>query len=284
MDVDLILLDVAADAGHFGHALDRLQLITHVPVLHAAQLPQVSAVRFERVPIDLAQRRGVRAKLRHDARRQFARGVVHPLQHTRPAPVVVVLVVKDHEHHREAEAGHRPDRLDAGRALQADRQRIGDLVLDVLRRPSRPLHHHDDLLFADVGNRIDRCIDQAVVADAQHDGREEEDQKAVVEAPADQTFNHLHLPASFSRFVINSDIGVGAYGVRASPGTCLGCSGVHPCSRDNRSRLVGLVRRPSARSHRPQHLAGYGADMLPFGGCPIFWRKLLQFGPHLVHI
>src|SRR5262245_59654877 len=43
MHVDLILLDITADAGNFGNAFNRLKLIADVPVLERANLGQVGA-------------------------------------------------------------------------------------------------------------------------------------------------------------------------------------------------------------------------------------------------
>ena len=45
--------------------------------------------------------------------------------------------------------------LDAGQALQVDRERIGDLVLDLLRAAARPVGKDDDLVLAQVGDGID---------------------------------------------------------------------------------------------------------------------------------
>ena len=49
--------------------------------------------------------------------------------------------------------------LHARRAGEARRQRIGDLVVDILRRAPRPVGEDDDLLLADVGDGIDRRVD-----------------------------------------------------------------------------------------------------------------------------
>src|SRR5581483_5847345 len=65
INVNLILLDEAAERGDFRHALDRLELIAHVPILQRTQLRQVGAVGLQRVPEDLAQGRGVRPQHRH---------------------------------------------------------------------------------------------------------------------------------------------------------------------------------------------------------------------------
>ena len=63
-DVDLVLLDETADAGDFAHAFHRLELVADVPVLDGAQLGQIEALAFDRVPVDLAQSRRVRTEAR----------------------------------------------------------------------------------------------------------------------------------------------------------------------------------------------------------------------------
>ncbi len=190
VDVDLILLDEAAGAGHLGDSLDGLQLVADIPVLKRPQLTGIGAGSFQRIPVNLPQGRGIRPEHRHDARRQLRRGDVHPLQHPRAGPVVIDFVAEDHENHREAEARSRANRLDPRRTLQGDGQRIGDLIFDVLRRPAGPVGKDDHLLLTNVRDGIDRRIGQAVPAHARRDGGEEEHQKMVVQAPADDGADH----------------------------------------------------------------------------------------------
>ena len=64
VDVDLVLLDVAADRGDLGNALDGVELVADVPVLDRAQFGQVEAFALDRVPVDLAERRWRRARAR----------------------------------------------------------------------------------------------------------------------------------------------------------------------------------------------------------------------------
>ena len=117
---------------------------------------------------------------RRDARREPLLGDVDAFQHARPRPVVIHLVLEDDEDHREAEAGHGADGLHARRAGEAGGQRIGDLVVDILRRTAGPVGEDDDLLLADVGDGIDRRVRQRVVA-AAHDGPDaEHDEEARV--------------------------------------------------------------------------------------------------------
>ena len=51
--------------------------------------------------------------------------------------------------------------LTPGVPWRLDGQRVGDLVLDVLRRAAGPVGEDDDLLLADVGDGVDRRVDEA---------------------------------------------------------------------------------------------------------------------------
>ena len=62
VNVDLVLLHEAADAGDFADAFDGVELVAQIPVLDGTQFREVEAFRLDRVPVDLPQRRGVRAR------------------------------------------------------------------------------------------------------------------------------------------------------------------------------------------------------------------------------
>jgi hypothetical protein len=165
IDVDLVLAHEAADGGHLADALRGEQAVAHVPVLHAAQLveipaadrPAVGIAPLQRVPVHLAQRGGVRTQGgRHAVRQEARRQAVQLLEDARARPVELGLFVEDQEDHREAERGAAADFLHAGHTEQRDRQRIGHLVLDVLRRTAGPLGEHDLLVLAEVRNGVHR--------------------------------------------------------------------------------------------------------------------------------
>ena len=63
----MILLDESTDAGYFANALNGVELITDIPVLHRTQLLEIEPLPLKRVPIDLAQSRSVRTQHRRDA-------------------------------------------------------------------------------------------------------------------------------------------------------------------------------------------------------------------------
>ena len=69
VNVDLILLHEAADAGDFAHAFDGVELVAEIPVLDGTQFGEVEAFRLDGIPKDLAERGGVGAEHRRDAGR-----------------------------------------------------------------------------------------------------------------------------------------------------------------------------------------------------------------------
>ena len=102
IDVDLILTNEAADAGHLGYA-GHIELITNIPILDRAELVDAVTVAFDGVPENLPQRRGIRGEIRHNALWQKRAGDVQTLQHPRARKVEVGLVVEDDVDHREVE-------------------------------------------------------------------------------------------------------------------------------------------------------------------------------------
>ena len=79
---------------------------------------------------------------------------VELLEHPAARPVELDVFVEDDVDRREAEERVAADRLDAGDSEQRDGQRIGDLVLDILRRAAHPLGEDDLLVLADIGNGV----------------------------------------------------------------------------------------------------------------------------------
>ena len=67
IDLDLVLLDVAARRGHLGHAGQAHQLIAQEPVLDRTKLLQVVAVGCQGIHVDPAHAGGVRSELRGHA-------------------------------------------------------------------------------------------------------------------------------------------------------------------------------------------------------------------------
>jgi len=158
--VDLVFLHEPADRGDLRNAIDGLKRVADRPVLDGAEFAQiVRALRtLDRVPEDLPETRRIRPQSRARVGRKIALRDVQPLQYAAARPVDVRAVPEDNEDLTEAEARRRTHVLDVGDALERNGEGIGDLVLDVLRTPPRPRRVDDDLVLADVGNRIDRYV------------------------------------------------------------------------------------------------------------------------------
>ena len=174
VDVDLVLDGKTADGGHLGHAGDRVELVAHVPVLNGPQPAQVLPFALDRVPENLAQGRGVGSQVGHDARRQERAGQGEPLQHALAGEVEVDVVLEDDVNHREVELAAGSHGLHARQPLQVHRQRVGDLVLDLLGTAAHPVGEDDHLVLRQVGNRIDRRIDDGVDAPDHHAERQQD--------------------------------------------------------------------------------------------------------------
>jgi len=83
-----------------------------------------------------------------------------PLQHARSRKVDVHRVLEDDIHHRKAEGRRRADGAHVRQPLQVYCKWIGDLVLHFLRTAPLPLGEDDNLVFAEVGNRVDRRVNE----------------------------------------------------------------------------------------------------------------------------
>ena len=68
----------------------------------------------------------------------------------------VDVVFENDVDHRKAERGLRSHDADPGKSLQVDGQRIGDLVLDLLRAVAGPVGEDDDLVVREVRDGVDR--------------------------------------------------------------------------------------------------------------------------------
>ena len=194
---DLVLADEAADTADLGHVRHGIELVADEPVLQRAQLRKIVpafrcllGVDGQIVLVDPAQAGGVGAEFRFDAVREVVAEIAQAFQDARAGEVVVNVLLEDHGDKREAEHGGGADGLDAGEALQVDRHRIGDLVLDFLGAAPRPIGEHDHLVLAQVRDRVHRRVVQGADAppNRQQDGANH--QKAVAEGPLNQPVDH----------------------------------------------------------------------------------------------
>ena len=199
IDVDLVLLDVAADRGHLRHARHRVELIADEPVLQAAQFAERMRRAVERVPEDVADPGRVRSEGGHHARRQGPADEAEPFEDPRPREVEIDLVLEDDVDHREAERRLRAHGTDAGESLEIGRQRIRDLILDLLRAVARPVGEDDHLVVGEVGNRVDGRGPQRPPAPPGQGKREEDDESPVTQRAIDQVRDHLKTPSCRGR-------------------------------------------------------------------------------------
>ena len=93
---------------------------------------------------------------RGDAGRQALRYETHALEHARPGEIEIHVVLENDVDHRESECGLRPDDAHPCESLQIRSERIGDLVLDLLRAVSWPVGEDDDLVVRQVRDGVDR--------------------------------------------------------------------------------------------------------------------------------
>ena len=196
--LDLILLHEAADARDFGHALHAGELVADVPILHRAELREVVAA----VPAPSPDRR--RGNIDRPSRARWRPGraaastpsgicaleVIQPLQHAGAGEVVVDLVLEDDRDQREAEHRSGAHLLHSGEALQAGGERIGDLVLDLLRAAAHPVGIDEHLVFPEVRDGIDRREVDGADAERDEQQRGAGDEEAVSQAPFDDFFDH----------------------------------------------------------------------------------------------
>ena len=140
--------------------------------------------------VDPADAGRVGAEAWGHARRQAPRGGAQIFEHARARPIEIGAVLEDHVdegHAEEGEAAHHA-RFRHGQHRRG--QRIGDLVLDHLRRLAGILGVDDDLHVGEVGDGIERHARDRVDAGERHEDRGKPDQKDVAGRPADDGGDH----------------------------------------------------------------------------------------------
>ena len=155
IEVHLELPHDPARGGDLGHAGDAAQRRGHEVVEHPAALLHIPRP-LEREGVDLAHRGRVGSQPRRHARRQQVAELAEPLEDTVAARVKIPLLLEDEVHVARAVEGEAAHRDDPGQALQLPRQPRGHLPLDVLRALAGPLGPDDDLVVAQVRDRVDR--------------------------------------------------------------------------------------------------------------------------------
>ena len=190
IDHDAVLLDEAADAGDFGHAFRLGEPEADIPILDGAKLGEVLLRSAHHVLIDPADAGRVRSERGGDARRQPLRGGVQIFEHARARPVDVGAILEDHIDEGDAEKGEAAHHFRLRHGQHRRGQRIGDLILDHLRRLARKLGIDDDLHVGEVGNRVERHFRDGVDAGERDKDGGKADQEDVAGRPADERGDH----------------------------------------------------------------------------------------------
>ncbi len=195
IDRDLILLLIAADGGYLGDPRHRLQRVAQRPVLIRAQLVERVPARrvHQRVLEDPAHPGGVGAQFRLHPLGKSRLDLGQVLEHPRARPVEIGAVLEDHVHVGEAEVGEAADGLHLGRAEKRGDDRVGDLVLDDVRR-AVPSRVDDDLRVGQVGKRIEADPLQRDGGEHAQRGHHEQDEQPVVGRERDDAADHCPAP------------------------------------------------------------------------------------------
>ena len=135
-----------------------LQFVLEKPVLQRAQLRQVhlAAAVDQRVFVDPAHAGGIRAERGLGLRRQPRLHLVQVFEHARARPVGIGAVLEQDVDEGIAEERIAAHCLRARHRQHGGGERIGDLVLDDLRRLARIGGADDDLHVRQIRNGIER--------------------------------------------------------------------------------------------------------------------------------
>ena len=146
--------------------------------------------------VDPADAGGVRPERRRHAVRQAPRGRVEIFEHARARPIDVRAVLEDHVDERHAEIGEAAHHARFRHGEHGGGQRIGDLVLDHLRRLARIFGVDDDLRIGEVGNGIERQMKNRIESRRDGEHRADHHQHDVARRRGDEASDHCGAPAS----------------------------------------------------------------------------------------
>ena len=156
IDGDLVLLLVAAHAGHLGDARHAAQRVAQREVLERPQVvePVRAGLVGQRVLEHPADAGRVRPERRRRALGQRPAQAVHVLEHAAARPVDVRALLEDRVDERHPEHREAAHVGDVRRPDQLRDDRVGDLVLDQGRAAAHPLGEDDDLRIGEVRDRV----------------------------------------------------------------------------------------------------------------------------------
>ncbi len=121
---------------------------------------------------------------------QILGGSVQIFEDTRPRPIEVRAVVEDHIDEGHAEEGEAAHDMRLRHGQHGGGQRIGDLILDHLRRLARILRVDDDLNVGEIRDGVERHVLDSIDADERDEDGGDADEDDVPRRPADDVCDH----------------------------------------------------------------------------------------------
>ena len=199
VDQDLVLLCISALRVDLGDPRDRAQQRPRHPVLGDPALHQLFFAQgavtvvgaVQRVLIDLAEARRNRAEHRRDALRQARTHFKQSLHDQLAGKIDIGLVVEDQRDQRQPRLVERTHFLQPGQAGHRDLERHRGETLDFLRRAARRLGGDLDLDVGHIGKGVDRKLAGRIESEEEQDGRNDRDDQALLERPANKRLDHL---------------------------------------------------------------------------------------------
>ena len=161
INAHLVFARGSAEAGNVDNIRHGFEILFDDPVFQGLQFHGVicGIGAPQREEINLPDWAPVRAHLRHHAWRQ--RDLAQPLQNPLPVPIVVRLVIKDQLQIGESEQRERAQMHHVRDAVHDDFEWNRDLLFNLLRRNSRPLRNHLNVVVRHVGVGLNRKITES---------------------------------------------------------------------------------------------------------------------------
>ena len=190
--VDLVFLFKAAHGGHFGHPFHGGEPVAQLEILQGAQVGQVmlAALVHQGVLEHPAHPGGIRPQCGADPFRQLLAGGVQVFQHPRAGPVDIGVVLEDHIDKAQPHETLATHKADIGDTQQGGGERIGNLVFHQIRAASVPLGEHDHLGIGQIGNGIQRHLQQAAPTPDGGQQHQYQSDARLVRAQCNQAGNH----------------------------------------------------------------------------------------------
>ena len=191
VDVHLILANEATQRRHLSHAWNRAQLIAEEPILQGPQLRQIALTGGvdQRVLEDPADAGCVRTKLGVDTLRKPRQHTGQIFERARARPVDIGAFVENDVDERIAEVRITAHRFDLGSAQHGRDDRVRHLVFHDVRA-AVPARVDDHLRVAQVGDRIERHMQDGPHAGCNAEPDQQKDQEFVASRELDDRVNH----------------------------------------------------------------------------------------------